>query len=801
MQRRVLLGVAWALSLVVSSTDLRAERQASVTGVVVDQLGGRVAAATVTLLGEHGPAGQATSGQDGVYSMQVPTPGRYRIAVQATSFEPFESDLHFVGNGSPTTIDARLQIGPLAQSIVVTASAPDVPQAQTGASVTVIDQDTLAAINSRDLLEALRRIPGSQMVQVGGKGGPASLFIRGGNSNFNKILVDGIPVNDIGGGFDFAQVSTSGVDRVEVLRGTNSVRYGTDALSGVVSIATRRGRTGVPLVDYSLDGGNLGTVTTEAALGGAVNRFDYFSSYSHADTDNQIPNNHYLNGTYAGRFGVALGGGSDLSASIRRTDTRYGSPNAILFFGVPAAAKEDKDQTFFAAALRSQWTDRWQSTVRFGVTDEHAIFDDLVPTGEAYDPFGFGAVYLGDQVTIDGANGYSATGRGVLSFGGFITDNRVKRKLLSGDATYDVSSALAITAGARYEHEEGFDVPADITDEPAVTRNNGGVFIEGRSTLMNRHYISAGLGYEHNAVFDSAVTPRVSIASYLRQPSASGLGETKLTFNAGTGIKAPSVFQEQNALLTVLEGTPAGGTVGPIGPERSRTIDVGIEQGFWGGQARARVAYFHNTFTDLLEGLGVDALVRSGVPLEAAAEAGFAYVNAASFRARGVETVLEMAIGRRLRVMGSYTFLDAEVTDAFGASTSFNPLFPGIPIGAFQALVGERPFRRPTNSGSFMVVYSRDKAQVALSGYLAGKRDDSTFLSDQDFGNTMLLPNQDLADSYQKIDLSASYQVHRRLRGYVSIENLLDQDYQPAFGFPALPLAARAGFRLTLGGD
>jgi outer membrane receptor protein involved in Fe transport len=92
-------------------------------------------------------------------------------------------------------------------------------------------------------------------------------------------------------------------------------------------------------------------------------------------------------------------------------------------------------------------------------------------------------------------------------------------------------------------------------------------------------------------------------------------------------------------------------------------------------------------------------------------------------------------------------------------------------------------------------------AQVTLSGYFAGRRDDSTFLTDEFFGNSLLLPNQDLADGYQKFDLSGSWQAHPRLRGYISIENLFDQEYQPSFGFPGLPLTARVGFRVTLGGD
>ena len=105
----------------------------------------------------------------------------------------------------------------------------------------------------------------------------------------------------------------------------------------------------------------------------------------------------------------------------------------------------------------------------------------------------------------------------------------------------------------------------------------------------------------------------------------------------------------------------------------------------------------------------------------------------------------------------SYMFLDAEVTEAFGASPSTNPEFPTVPIGAFSPLLGNRPFRRPANSGNLMLTYSRGLGQVAVAGYFSGKQDDSTLLSDGFFGNTLLLPNQDMDKGYAKIDLSGSY--------------------------------------------
>src|SRR5438552_12281838 len=116
-------------------------------------------------------------------------------------------------------------------------------------------------------------------------------------------------------------------------------------------------------------------------------------------------------------------------------------------------------------------------------------------------------------------------------------------------------------------------------------------------------------------------------------------------------------------------------------------------------------------------------------------------------------------LGKFVRVDGSYTYLDAKVKASLSGgalSPSTNPAFPGIQIGAFSPLIGNRPFRRPTNSGSMLVSYAMGKAQIALAEYFSGRQDDSTFMSDAFFGNSMLLPNKDLDAAYAKIDLSAS---------------------------------------------
>jgi iron complex outermembrane receptor protein/vitamin B12 transporter len=792
-------------------------QQAGISGIVTDPLGARIAGATVTLTGP-GPARDTTTGSDGAYAFANVVPGLYQIVATQQDFQPFSSEPVYVAAGAKQAVDVTLQVSPVQQSVVVTAAATATSQAQTGAPVTVLDSTTLQALNKPDVLEALRLVPGAQVVQAGARGGVTSFFIRGGNANFNKVLIDGAVANDVGGGFDFSQVATAGVDRIEVLRQTNSVMYGSDALAGVVSIITRRGHTRIPELTLAADGGNLGTWTGDAGVGGIARRFNYYSGYRKFETRNDTPNNSYHNGTYAGRFGVSLGSNSDLSGTVRRVDSEYGSPNGITLYGLADDSKQHGDQTFASVSSSTQFTGRLQATVRYGLTDTISRYVNPTPTGEPFDPFGFGANYLGNTVTLTGANGYTVTGRGILDFSGAYPqpfESQVRRNTVSGESTFMVSNAVSLSGGARWEREQArqcsdaIDCLATMTNEErdasTAHRTNGGAFVEGRGTLMNRHYIAAGVGVEHNGAFGEAVTPRISIASYVRQPSAAGTGDTKIVLNAGTGIKAPAVFQQQSSLYELLQASGVTPTLDPIGPERSTSFDIGVEQGLAHNRARVRAAYFHNTFHDLIEFVDKTQLALAGVPESAVATfTGFgAYVNSQSYRAQGLELSFEEAPRTDLRVMASYTYLDTEVTRAFSATTSFNTesSFPTVPIGAFSPLVGARAFRRPPNSGTLGIIYSPGRYSVALTGYFSGTHDESTFITDQFFGNSMLLPNQALVAGYQRIDLSASADLHRRLKVYTSIDNLLNQDYEASFGFPALPITARVGFSLTLGGD
>ena len=799
MIRGILRKVCLAALLVWASVAPAIAADGALRGVVRDPLGSPVSGAQVTLRQEGREVKSATSDPDGQFVFDAVAEGRYQVETTAPGFATATTNAVFVGGGSRTSIAVSLQISGLETSVLVTAAATSVQTSQIGASATVLDSATIDGLGNTDLLEPIRAVPGVAVVQSGARGGATSLFVRGGAANFNKVLVDGVPANDIGGAFDLADFATSGVDSVEILRGANSVVYGSDALTSVVNIATRRGTTSTPSARVTVDGGNFATLHQDASVGGTARRLDYFAGFTHFQTDNDVPNNDYTNNTFSTRTGATVGANTHVSGTVRWIDSDSGSPNAFGFYGVADDSRSTKTATYTSINADTQINDRWQATVRFGSSNQEYHYDNPTPTGS---PSLYGD-YVGKTVTIASADGRSVTGQAILDYGGTYPspyDATSLRTLVFGQTNYQVVPRLNIAGGVRVEHEKGTSQTQYSASDK--TRNNYGGFAEARASLHDLVFVTGGVGIDNNAVFGTEASPRLSVAAYLRKPSsASALGDTKLTFNAGKGIKEPSVSQELSSLFALIpSGSPL--SVEPVGPERSRTLDIGVEQGLINGRARVRIAYYDNRYDDLIEYVSKNVLPQLGVPKAVADASGYgAYVNAQSNTSKGVEISGDVVAGP-LKVMASYTYADAVVTASLGSGALFpaeNPAFPGIQIGQYSPLVGRRPFRRPANSGSLVLQYTREKLQLALAGYFFGKQDDSTFLSDPFYGYSMLLPNQNMDDAYQKFNLNAGYQVHRMVRAFVTVENLFDEEYSAASGFPSLPRAARAGVTLSFG--
>jgi vitamin B12 transporter len=811
-------GLALALALIAVSL-FAADRSSGIRGVITDPVGAVIPGATVELFQGNKRTAVATSDRQGNYQFTAVASGHYKIRAQASGFAPQQSGVIYVGGASTASADLSLRIGAVAQQIVVSATGTKIPESQTGASISVLKLNQLE--NQLDVLNAVTQVPGVQMIQSGQRGAASSMFLRGGNSNASQVLLDGVPLNDIGGTVNFGTLATTAVDQVEILRGPNSVLFGSDAMAGVLSLTTRRGATPLPEISYAFDAGNFNSRRSDAALGGAFKRLDYLGDFSRFDTSNSIPNNSFHNATYVANLGLALNANNEIRFTGRYTTAALGQPNAIQFFGIPDDSFERDQDGYLGITFSSQTTQRWHNLVRYGAARLRLQDVNPSPTGIPDNSFGN---FLGLPVTIHGANGFSVTGQAILDFAGTYpsaSSSSSKRDSIYFQSDYRFNSHVLALAGFRFENERGFTL-SSFGESPA-SRKNLSYIAEVQASLGSRAYLTLGGSVEDNAVFGVTAIPRFSLAYYAVRPRSQGLfNGTKLKFNYGQGIKEPSIFESTNSLFGLLSQANNGAqlisqfNVAPIAAERSRSYDAGFEQFAWGGRAKLSAVFFYNQFTNQIEFVPNTALPALGVPPAEAALAGFgATFNSGDTRALGVETEVEVALGHGFNARAAYTYLDAKVersdtTDAFDCSQpsqllfcSFNPAFPTVPIGAFAPLEGNRPFRRAPHTGSFSLEYQRPKFSLVLNGLLVSRRDDSTFLGEQDafFGNTLLLPNRNLDPSFQKIDLGGTFRFNQRLVFYLVVENLLSQHYDQVIGFPASPLTFRAGFKVTFGGE
>ena len=804
-----------ALPALTSSASAFAAGQSSLHGTITDPLGAVLPGATVELM--EGTTVMKTTAADaaGNYSFALPSAARYRVRAIAPTFQMTTSESIYVSTSARAELNITLATQTLAQQVSVTATATPTPVAQIGASVTVLNAEDYRQFT--EVQEPLRLIPGLQVAQVGQKGGTTGLSIRGGNTDANKVLIDGVPVNDIGGAVEFANLATVGIQKIEVLREPDSALYGSDALAGVVNLTTQRGTTRLPLFTYAGDGGNFSTLHQQLMGSGAVRQFDYYGAFYRSDSRNNLPNDAFHNGTYAGNFGWQPNPANDLRFIVRHLTVSGGQPNGILLYGIPDDAAAKAQNTYYSGVWNNQTTPNWHNQIRYGGQRLRSQFDDFAATGVP-DPAGSGN-FLGTPITIQGANGYSVSGQGIFQFAGTYPNQSLTstdRDFVYAQTDYRVSPHLLALGGFKYEAERGSNAYTGVPPSfNAISRGNYSYTLQLSGGIRNRLYYNLGSGIEDNGLFGLAGTPRASLAYYLVRPSAAGwLSGTKLHASFGKGIKEPNLFQQINSLFDILSALPNGSAlisqykVGNIGPENSRTYDAGIDQELWNGRARLGLTYFHNEFTNGVEFVPQAGLAALGVPAANLPALGFgAYINSEAFRSQGAEMEVEYRINSRLFARGGYTYTDAVVQRSFssdqGVGESFNPAgnFGNIPIGAFSPLVGARPFRVAPHTGYFGLNYTRSKFFSALTGILVSRRDDSDFLYDANFGLTLLLPNRNLDGAYQRLDLSGGYQITSRVAAYTNIQNLLSEHYAEAFGYPSLPFTFRSGIRINFGGE
>lgn len=800
----------WMFALIMLLAQSRS-MASSVHGIVTDPLGAVVPDARVELLSKGQRVAETVTDAEGKYELMAKQSGLFHLRVTAPTFAVLETDPFYLGNSQTISRDVLLKIKGMAEEVVVTATGVPISEAQEGASVDVLTQSDL--LPGLDIVAPMLSVPGLQISQDGQRGAQTTLFIRGGNDEANKVLLDGVPVNDIGGFADFGSFFLPAIDSIEVFRGPNSVLYGTDALAGVISMKTKQGTTPVPQFSYAVNGGNFGTYEQLGQLSGIWRRLDYLSSFQRFDTSNSLPNSRFHAGTFVGNIGWSFDPKNSLRLTMRRISSGLGLPNAIDFFGLADNPSATNHDTFVSATYENQATPKWHSLIRYGRTQ--LVSHSVKPSQIGVTPDGID--FFGLPVTIRGGNGFSVSGQAFLSSDGCCPSlfvDAANRDFVYGQTDYRFNSHIIGLLGYRYEAQRGtsaFFSPL-FSSNNSIDHRNTDIMAEVHGDFLNRLFYSLGGGVEKNAVFGVAATPRVSLAYHLFRPAQGLFRGTKLKFSFGQGIQGPSIFNEANSLFSLLAQQPGGDQliqkfgIKPIGAQRSRTFDFGVQQSF-SDRVLLDLTFYHNQFYDQIEFVSSSALPALGVPIAVANNTGFgATINSMNYLAQGVETQFQFQISKALAARAGYTYLDARVQRSFSSDAlgpSINPNFPDIPIGAFSPLIGARPFRRSPHTGFLSVTYSRSRWDALFQGTFVGPRDDSTFLlgSDLNFGNTLLLPNRNLNAPYQKLDLSGDYRLHRHLTLFASMENLLSERYTVAFGFPSLPFTFRSGVKVTVGGD
>jgi vitamin B12 transporter len=633
------------------------------------------------------------------------------------------------------TADAQQRDTLLLPPVVVTATRLPTSPDRVTSSFTVITGDELRDRGITTVADALRDVPGAAVVRQGSFGGVTSLFLRGGESRYVKVLVDGVPVNQPGGAYDFSSLTTDNVERIEIVRGPASVLYGSDAVTGVVQVFTRRGGSGTHL-HAGGEGGSFGTVRGSVGADGGHDRFGWSAELARHHTNGIYDfNDQYGNTVASGALRAAVGARNDVAASARFADNHSHFPTDF------AGAPSDSTQ----------------------LTHERSVTAGL----DAGHRFGSGVAARLALASHDATGGYSTDRNAFGAVPSERSDYTLSRR--SADLRTIVTPApwATLTAGGVLELERDHRVTMDFTpglDDTTTTptlapryRHTTSGYVQALLRPAAPLDVTLGGRLDDNSAFGTFWTWRAGAAYRL------GTG-TRLRATVGTAFKAPS-FEENFASSAFETGNPS------LQPEHATTWEAGLEQTVLRGRATAAATYFDQHFRDLIQFVNA----APGEP---------SYRNVAGANAHGLELELAAALPADLRVSASYTWLATRVTDAGGTTD------PGSVIAQ-----GQRLIRRPAHSGRVGLRWlGIPRATIAVDVNAVGAREDIDFVEFPSVRVT--LPAYATVDVAATADVVRRGPGRPSIALTLRAENLFDKHYTSVFGFRTPGRGIYAGARL-----
>jgi vitamin B12 transporter len=500
--------------------------------------------------------------------------------------------------------------------VVVTATRIPVAAADAPATVSVITGEQLRRAGITSVADALATVPGVTIAQSGSFGSNTSLFVRGGESKYVKVLIDGVPVNDPGGAIDLGALTTDNVDRIEVVRGPASVLYGADAVTGVIQIFTRRG-AGAPRAIVSARGGSYGSSDEDATLLGGLGSGDFSIALARHDTRGIYAfNNGNHNTVASGAVHLLLDEHTDLHVALRYGDDAFHYPTDGGGTVVDSNAFQSRDRTTLSADLGRVFTS-W--------LDAHLA------------------------LTSEGASGGTNDQPDTPASSGTQSLDRTRRRGAELRTNVELPIATVLTAGAQVEQEDERTETQSVFDGSEFTsvfeasRRNQALYAQTLTTLSDSIVLTAGARLDDNERFGR-------FGTYRAAGSWRALRGLHVRASLGTAFREPSFFE--NYATGFVTGNPN------LSPERSVSWEVGARQTLLGNRVMLGVVQFGERFRNMIDFTGsTDAC-------------GASYCNVARANAAGREFEAQLDVTSHLAFSGNLTHLQTRVVQAGFDTTS-----------------------------------------------------------------------------------------------------------------------------------
>ncbi len=504
--------------------------------------------------------------------------------------------------------------------VVVTATRVPVAADLLVSAVTVLRGTDLVAQGIRTVAQALETVPGAHVVETGSFGGQTSLFMRGGESDYTKVLLDGVPLNQAGGAIDLAHLTTDNIDRIEIVRGPVSVLYGTDAVTGVIQVFTRTGQ-GPARVGADLRGGTYGSTESAIDVAGATRMVGYSARVSRFSSDGLYRyNNQYRNSVVTAGLRVAPDARTDASLTYRYGDDVYHFPTDGTGAPVDSNQRSAERGPLLSLSAGRVLGRHLEARVTAGVKEARLFYTD--------DP------------DSPGQDAYWSR-------------DYLRRSSAGMQVNWRSRNGISVISGLEYEDERQhgrsqFTSAAfgPFPDSIDVQRNNTGYFTQA-VVPAGRAAVTLGSRLDDNSKFGTHATYRGGVVYRLDQ--------ARLRVSVGTGFKEPTFFE--NFARGFVVGNPH------LKPERSLSWEVGVERG------AARVTYFNQRFRDLIE--------YSSTPVGPDSAN---YFNVGGAIADGVEASLDEKLTARVVVSVKYTYLHTRVQQSGSGSDPDGLFVPGKPL-------------------------------------------------------------------------------------------------------------------------